>query len=71
MNDRFPDNTIVRMVDGVKMLTLPEQRADVVAFFEEHDIPQATKTLAQVLERQGINVALRQRASADLGRRFG
>ena len=71
MNERFPDNTIVRMVDGVKMLTLPEQRADVVAFFGEHDIPQATKTLAQVLERQGINVALRRRASADLSRRFG
>ena len=65
-NQRFPNNTIVRMVDGVKTLTQPEQQADVAAFFAEHPIPQAAKTLAQVLERQGVNVALRQRAAADL-----
>ena len=49
------------MVDPVKTLTRPEQQADVAAFFAEHDIPQAAKTLQQVLERQRVNVSLRER----------
>jgi puromycin-sensitive aminopeptidase len=68
--DRFPDNTIVRMVDSVKLLTKPEVAADVQAFFAEHPIPQSAKTLDQVLERQRVNVALlareRERFSATL-----
>ena len=57
-NDRFPNNSIVRMVDPVKLLTAPPVVADVQAFFGEHPIPQATKTLDQVLERQRVNAAL-------------
>ena len=60
-NDRFPNPSIVRMVDPVKTLTRPEQQADVAGFFAEHAIPQAAKTLQQVLERQRVNVALRDR----------
>ena len=59
--DRFPSNTIVRMIDSVKLLNLPEQQAEVAAFFEEHPIPQAAETLRQVLERQLVNTALRNR----------
>ena len=62
----FPSNTIVRMVDGVKLLNRPEQEADVQGFFAEHDIPQSAKTLQQVLERQRVNVALRAREEARL-----
>ena len=36
-------------------------QADVQAFFAEHNIPQAAKTLQQVLERQRVNTALRSR----------
>ena len=60
-NTRFPSNTIVRMVDSVKVLTEPEVVADVQAFFAEHPIEQAAKTLDQILERQRVNVALRAR----------
>jgi puromycin-sensitive aminopeptidase len=60
-NERFPTNTIVRMIDPVKLLNKPEQEADVQGFFAEHGIPQAVKTLEQVLERQRVNVALRER----------
>ena len=60
-NARFPSNTIVRMVSSVRLLTDPAVAADVQAFFAEHPIEQATKTLDQVLERQRINVALRAR----------
>ena len=60
-NDRFPTNTIVRMVGSVPTLDRPEQVADVAGFFAEHPIPQAAKTLEQVLERQRVNAALRAR----------
>ncbi len=33
--------------------------ADVQAFFAEHPIEQAAKTLDQILERQRVNTALR------------
>jgi puromycin-sensitive aminopeptidase len=60
-NDRFPTNTIVRMVGSVPTLDRAEQVADVAAFFAEHPIPQSAKTLEQVLERQRVNAALRDR----------
>lgn len=62
-NEKFPVNTIVRMVDSVKMLNSDVAEADVQAFFGEHGIPQAVQTLQQVLERQRVNAALRRRES--------
>jgi aminopeptidase N len=69
-NAAFPNPSIVRMVDPVKTLTRPEQQADVAGFFAEHDIPQAAKTLQQVLERQRVNVALRTREAPRLADHF-
>ncbi len=60
-NERFPSNTIVRMIDSVKLLNDPAVAADVQGFFAEHPIEQAAKTLDQVLERQRVNTALRAR----------
>ena len=65
-NTRFPGNTIVRMVDPVKLLDFPEHVASVQGFFAEHDIPQGAKTLAQILERQRVNAAVRGRESERL-----
>ena len=65
-NDKFPGNTIVRMIDPVKMLTAPTSVADVQSFFSEHPIPQGAKTLDQILERQRVNSALRERESERL-----
>jgi hypothetical protein len=42
----------------VKLLTRPEVTADVQAVFGEHPIPQAAKTLDQVLERQRVNASM-------------
>jgi puromycin-sensitive aminopeptidase len=64
--ERFPDNTIVRMVGSITMLTTPHVVADVQGFFAEHPIPQATKTLEQLLERQRVNAALRAREEEPL-----
>ena len=60
-NAAFPSNTIVRMVGAVRLLTEESVAADVQAFFAEHPIQQAAKTLEQVLERQQVNTALRTR----------
>ena len=62
--DRFPSNTIVRMVDSVKFLSSPELVDDTAAFFESHPIEQAAKTLEQVLERQRVNAEFRAREAA-------
>ncbi len=65
-NERFPANTIVRMVDAVKLLNTPELVDDAAAFFAAHPIDQGAKTLDQILERQRVNASLRARE----GRRF-
>jgi len=60
-NDRFPSNTIVRMIDSVKLLTDADVVDDVQQFFAEHPIEQSRKTMEQVLERQRVNAAARER----------
>ena len=60
-NETFPVNTIIRMIDSVRLLMSDVAEADVQAFFGEHDIPQAVLTLKQVLERQRVNSSLRRR----------
>ena len=60
-NEKFPVNTIVRMVDSAKMLNSDVAEASVQSFFSEHAIPQAVQTLQQVLERQRVNTSLRRR----------
>jgi puromycin-sensitive aminopeptidase len=64
--ERFPDNTIIRMVSSITTLTTPELVADVQSFFSEHPIPQAAKTLEQLLERQRVNANLRAREAEAL-----
>ena len=63
-NSTFPNSSIVRMVDGLKLLNTDEAVADVGAFFSEHEVPQATNTLTQILERQRVNAAVRNREAA-------
>ena len=67
-NRAFPSNTIVRMVDSVKLLNTTDLVADVQGFFAEHPIPQGAKTLEQILERQRVNAALRRREADNLAR---
>ncbi|MCH7643156.1 MAG: ERAP1-like C-terminal domain-containing protein [Chloroflexi bacterium] len=67
INESFPSNSIVRMLSGVRALSKPELASEVLAFFEEHEVPQGALSLAQHLERLRINVALRERESERLG----
>jgi puromycin-sensitive aminopeptidase len=70
MFERFPVPSTIRMLEGVKSLVDPSVAATVPAFFADHDVPQAARTLRQVLERQRINVELRERARASLASAF-
>jgi puromycin-sensitive aminopeptidase len=62
--ERFPSNTIVRMVEAIKFLSTPELVDDTAAFFAEHPIEQGAKTLEQLLERQRVNTAFRRREAS-------
>ncbi len=70
VNERFPSNSIVRMLSGIRSLSVPEVADDVFAFFERHEVPQGDRQLAQHLERLQVNVALRARSTDDLEQRL-
>ena len=64
--ERFPSQLTIRLVDGTRYLTKPEQVEEAEAFFAAHPIPQSAKMLEQMLERQRVAAALRERATPDL-----
>ena len=57
----YPDNAIVRMLDGVTSLSAPDVAAEIEAFFAHHPVPQGALTLQQHLEKLQVHVALRTR----------
>jgi puromycin-sensitive aminopeptidase len=71
LNEMVPSSLVIRMAEGVRYLTRPEQVRDAAAFFQSHPIPQSEKGLQQLLERQRVTAALRERAEPDLNARFG
>jgi puromycin-sensitive aminopeptidase len=66
INDRFPSNSIVRMLEGITALADETVAADVQAFFAEHEVPQGAKQVEQHLERERAAVALRARMNRSL-----
>ncbi|MEO6318590.1 MAG: M1 family metallopeptidase [Acidimicrobiales bacterium] len=64
MNERFPSNSIVRMLSGMRSVSDPALAADIEAFTSEHTVPQAKQTLQQHLERMRVSVALRERQAS-------
>jgi puromycin-sensitive aminopeptidase len=67
MNQRYPSNSIARMLEGVRTISDPTLAADVDAFVAEHPVPQGAKTVAQHLERMHVSVALAEREAGRLG----
>ena len=59
INELFPRNTISRIVESIRLLDRPEDVAQAQAFFAEHHVEQAAKTLEQILERQRVNADVR------------
>jgi puromycin-sensitive aminopeptidase len=66
VNERFPSNSIARLLEGVRSLSKPSVAPEVFVFFEDHEVPQGDKILAQHLERLEVNVALRSREAEAL-----
>jgi len=59
--EAIPGRTRTWLVEGISALSEPEVAADVKAFLAEHPIPEATRALAQNLEKLDTNVQFRQR----------
>jgi puromycin-sensitive aminopeptidase len=66
MNRHYPDNSIVRMCEGVISLVTPELEADVVEFFASHPVKQGAKTMEQHLEKLRVAVTCKQREAANI-----
>jgi hypothetical protein len=62
----YPDNSIVRMCEGVTGLVTPALEADVREFFASHPVKQGKKILEQHLEKLHIAVLCKQREAAAL-----
>ena len=71
LNERFPSNSITRMLEGITALDNDELVAEVAAFLAEHPVPQAGKQVEQHQERQRINAALRRRETPRLEAALG
>lgn len=68
LTTRLPSNSIARFLEGIRNLSNPAIAAEVMSFFETHEVPQGDKILAQHLERLEVNLALRQRESGRFAR---
>ena len=63
---QYPDNSIVRMCEGIVSLVTPELEANVRDFFANHPVKQGAKTMEQHLEKLRIAVMCKQREAANL-----
>jgi len=59
--ERIPQNSVVRMLEGLVNLCRPELVADIRSFFAAHPVRSSQKTLDQILERLDVNTAFAQR----------
>ena len=67
LTDRFPQNSISRMVGGIRGLHTRELATEVEAFFAEHEVPQGPLTIAQHIEKMWVNVRLGEHEGALIG----
>tara|TARA_Y100001970_G_scaffold163414_1_gene199739 strand:+ start:14722 stop:17247 length:2526 start_codon:yes stop_codon:yes gene_type:complete len=68
LNKKFPQNSIPRMVGGIRSLSTPAVAEEIRRFFAEHPVPQGQLTLEQHLEKMSVNVELRAREGSRIGR---
>ena len=66
INQRLPSAIVPRMLGGISALSTPELATAVEEFLNAHPVPQGQLIVAQHLERQKINVSLRQRVQEEL-----
>jgi puromycin-sensitive aminopeptidase len=66
IEQRFPANSLSRLVGGVRSLRDRAQAQQVAEFLAEHPIPQGDKQVLQHLERMWVTVALAEREAGRL-----
>jgi len=66
MLQRYPDNTIIRMVEAVAAVRDRSLAERVEAFLRTHEVPDAGKRLDQALERMWIGVEFAERERENL-----
>ncbi|MEZ5263062.1 MAG: M1 family metallopeptidase [Acidimicrobiales bacterium] len=66
LNERFPTNTISRMLATITTVTDPALAERIGTFLDGHPVPQGAKTVAQNREKMGVMVALARREAAAL-----
>ena len=67
INERFPSNSIARMLNGMTTVSDPVLATEIEDFLAAHPVAQARQTVAQALERMRVSVALRARVRAAAG----
>jgi len=55
INERYPSNSISRLLSGLAAQADPALASDARAFLAEHPIPQGAKQIAQTLETMDVN----------------
>lgn len=66
MGRQYPDNSIVRMCEGIVSLVTPALEAEVIEFFASHPVKQGAKTMQQHLEKLRVAVACKEREAANV-----
>jgi puromycin-sensitive aminopeptidase len=61
INERFPANSIPRLVSGIRSVRDRALADRIAAFLAEHPVPQGEMQVRQHLERMGVTVALAER----------
>jgi puromycin-sensitive aminopeptidase len=64
ITERFPANSIPRLVSGIRAVRDRALAEQVVAFLADHPIPQGVQQVRQHIERMWVTVALMERESA-------
>jgi aminopeptidase N len=64
--ERFPDNSIPRLVGGIRSVRDRGLAGEIVAFLDEHPIPQGEMQVRQHVERMWVTVALAEREAGRL-----
>ena len=66
INNRFPDNSIPRMLESISTGADASLAASIHAFLDAHPVSQGDKQVAQARERLDINVAFAARVGSSL-----
>jgi puromycin-sensitive aminopeptidase len=64
--ERFPSNSISRMLTGIRVLDTRPLASEVHTFLAEHPPAAGAKQISQHLEKQRVNLSLRERDSQRL-----